>query len=191
MRVLVAPTPTIIAAAYDEEGKADACTLAFYSPISHEPPCVVIGINASLKRRTLKSILSSGAFTIGLPSINQVEAVDYLGVETGYNTDKLRNVGFTTSEGQAVHAPVIDQMKLTLECEVIHTVTIGSHTQITGEIKNMQAVAEILNEKGRVDLNALDPVIYDEEGFNYHKLGQPVADAYKMGAALKKSLDQK
>ena len=55
MRVVVAPTPAIIAAAYDDNGKADACTLAFYSPISHVPPCVVIGINATQKRKTLKS----------------------------------------------------------------------------------------------------------------------------------------
>ncbi len=60
MRVVVAPTPTVIAAAYDENGKTDACTLAFYSPISHVQPCVVIGINATQKRKTLKSILSSG-----------------------------------------------------------------------------------------------------------------------------------
>ena len=27
-----------IAAAYDENGKADVCTLAFYTPTSHKPP---------------------------------------------------------------------------------------------------------------------------------------------------------
>ncbi len=34
---VVSPTPAIIAAAYDEKGKADACTLAFYTPTSHKP----------------------------------------------------------------------------------------------------------------------------------------------------------
>lgn len=40
MRVVVAPTPAVIAAAYDENGKADACTLAFYSPM--EPLASVV-----------------------------------------------------------------------------------------------------------------------------------------------------
>jgi len=185
---LVAPTPTVIAAAYDKTGKADACTLAFYSPISHVPPCVVIGINATQKRKTLKSILSSNAFTIGYPSMDQVKEVDYLGVDSGYDTDKLANVGYTVTEGQAVQAPVIDQMKLSLECKVVHTVTVGSHMQITGEIRNIQADEEILDEKGRVILEKLKPLIYDEEGFLYHTLGEPFADAFKTCAGFRKTM---
>jgi len=188
MRVVVAPTPAVIAAAYDENGKADACTLAFYSPISHVPPCVVIGINATQKRKTLKSILSSGVFSIGYPSTDQVKEADYIGVDSGYDTDKLANAGYTVTEGQAVHVPVIDQMKLSLECKVVHTVTVGSHTQITGEIKNIQADEEILDEKGRVILEKLKPLIYDEEGFSYHTLGESFAASFKTGAEFKKSI---
>ncbi len=188
MRVVVAPTPTVIAAAYDENGKADACTLAFYSPISHVPPCVVIGINATQKKKTLKSILSSGAFSIGYPSTDQVKEADYIGVDSGYDTDKLANAGYTVTEGQAVHAPVIDQMKFSLECKVVHTVTVGSHMQITGEIRNIQADEEILDDKGRVILEKLKPLIYDEEGFSYHTLGESFADAFRTGAEFKKSI---
>ena len=188
MRVVVAPTPTVIAAAYDENGKADACTLAFYSPVSHVPPCVVIGINATQKRKTLKSILSSGAFSIGYPSTDQVKEADYIGVDSGYDTDKLANVGYTVTEGQTVHVPVIDQMKLSLECKVVHTVTVGSHMQITGEITNIQADEEILDEKGRVILEKLRPLIYDEEGFSYHTLGESFADSFKTGAEFRKSI---
>ena len=188
MRVVAAPTPTVIAAAYDENGKADACTLAFYSPIIHVPPCVVIGINATQKRKTLKSILSSGAFTIGYPSTDQVKEADYIGIDSGYDTDKLANAGYTVTEGQAVHAPVIDQMKLSLECKVVHTVTVGSHMQITGEIKNILADEDILDEKGRVILEKLKPLMYDEEGFSYRTLGESFTDSLKNGYEFKKSI---
>ena len=95
---------------------------------------------------------------------------------------------YTVTEGQTVHVPVIDQMKLSLECKVVHTVTVGSHTQITGEIKNIQADEEILDEKGRVILEKLKPLIYDEEGFSYHTLGESFADSFKTGAEFKKSI---
>ena len=73
LRAVVALSPVIIAAAYDENGKADACTLALYTPISHRPPCVLIGINVTMRpRKTLGSILHSGAFTIGYPGEDQV-----------------------------------------------------------------------------------------------------------------------
>lgn len=189
MRAVVAPTETVIVSAYDKDGKADACTLAFYMVSSHVPPCVTIGINATQKRKTLKDMLETNAFVLGFPSIRQVKEADYLGVESGYNTDKLANIGFTTSPAKYVHAPIINELPLSLECEIVHTVTVGSHMQVTGEVKRIIADESILNEKDRVALEKLQPIIYDEEEGIYLGLGDKVADAFRTGAALKKSLE--
>jgi flavin reductase (DIM6/NTAB) family NADH-FMN oxidoreductase RutF len=185
---VVAPTQTVIVSAYDEEGRADACTLAFYMVSSHVPPCVTVAINATAKRKTLQSILASNAFVLGFPSSGQVKETDYLGVESGYNADKLNNIGFTVSEARTVHAPVINELLLSLECEVVHTVTVGSHTQITGEVKNILAEESILNEKDKILLDRLQPLIYDEEEFAYLGIGPKIADAFKTGAEVRKML---
>lgn len=191
VRAFVAPTPTVIASAYDETGRADACTLAFVMMSSHHPPCVTIAINATAKRKTLKSILQRGAFVVGYPSADQAKEADYLGVETGYHADKLKEIGYTTTKAKCVDAPVIDQIKVSLECKVVHTVTVGSHTQITGEIVNIQADSDIVDAQGKVMMDKLDPIIYNEEAFTYHKLGECISDAFKPGAALKKDLMSK
>ncbi len=190
MRAMVAPTETVIVSAYDENGKADACTLAFYMVSSHVPPCVTIGINATQKRKTLKDILKTRAFVLGFPGADQVREADYIGVESGYNADKLKDVGFTVSEARTVHAPVINELRLSLECEVVHTVMVGSHMQITGEVKNILAEESILNENGRVLLDQLDPLIYDEEQGQYLHLGGKVADAFRPGMEWKKALKE-
>ena len=181
LRAVVSPTPAIIAAAYDEKGKADACTLAFYTPSSHKPPCLTIAINATAKRKTLKSILHSGAFTIGYPSIEQVAEADYIGIASGYEYDKIAEVGWTTVKAENVNAPVINALKLVIECRVVNAVTIGSHVQITGEIVNIQADESILDERGKYDLAKLNPIIYDEEQFAYRTVGGKTADAFKAG----------
>ena len=190
MRAVVAPTETVIVSAYDPDGKADACTLAFYMVSSHVPPCVTIGINATQKRKTLKDMLETKAFVLGFPSIHQIREADYLGVESGYRTDKLANVGFTTSPAQTVHAPIINELPLSLECEIVHTVTVGSHMQVTGEVKRILADESILNEKGRVALEKLQPIIYDEESGRYLSIGDKVADAFRTGIEFKKSLEE-
>ncbi len=190
MRAVVAPTETVIVSAYDSEGKADACTLAFYMVSSHVPPCVTIGINATQKRKTLRDMLETKAFVLGFPSVRQVREADYLGVESGYQADKLANVGFTTTPAQFVHAPIINELPLSLECEIVHTVTIGSHMQLTGEVKRIIADESILNERGRVVLEKLQPIIYDEEEGAYLGIGDKVADAFRTGLALKKSLEE-
>ena len=179
LRAVVSPTPAIIAAAYDENGKADACTLAFYTPTSHKPPCLTIAINATAKRKTLKSILSAGAFTIGYPSIGQAAEADWIGMASGYDHDKIAEVGWTTTKAETVNAPVINELKLTVECKVVNTVDIGSHTQITGEVVNIQADESIIDERGKYDLAKLNPIIYDEEQFAYRTVGGKTAEAFK------------
>ena len=149
--------------AYDKDGKADACTLAFYMVSNHKPPCVTVAINAAAKRKTLKSILESKAFVLGFPNTDQITEADYIGVESGYNADKLKNCGFTTTRARTVNAPVINEILLSLECELVHSATVGSHTQLTGEVKNIIADESILNDKDRIMLDKLKPIIYNEE----------------------------
>ncbi len=191
MRAIVAPTETVIVSAYDQDGKADACTLAFYMVSSHVPPCVTIAINATQKRKTLKDILETKAFVLGFPNVHQVKETDYLGVESGYCADKIANIGFTVSPAQTVHAPIINELPLSLECEVVHTVTVGSHMQVTGEVKRILAEESILNENGRIILEKLQPLIYDEEEGLYLGIGGKVENAFRSGIAFKKSLEGK
>ncbi len=189
LHAVVSPTETVVVSAYDETGKPEACTLAFYMVSSHVPPCVTIAINATLRRKTLAAMLQTGAFVLGFPSVDQVKEADYLGVESGYNTDKLANIGYTTSDAKTVHAPIINEFALSLECEIVHTVTIGSHTQVTGEVKRILADESILNEKDKIDLSKLKPIIYDEEQLRYLSVGEKVADAFTTGLELKKTFE--
>ena len=189
LHAVVSPTETVVVSAYDEEGKPQACTLAFYMVSSHVPPCVTVAINATQKRKTLKAMLSSGAFALGFPSIDQAREADYLGVESGYDADKLANIGYTTADAKTVDAPLVNEFKLSLECEIVHTVTVGSHTQVTGEVKRIIADESILNDRGKVELEKLKPLIYDEEQFRYLSVGDKVSDAFKPGAELKKRLE--
>ena len=187
MHAVVAPTETVVVSAYDKDGKVDACTLAFYMVSSHIPPCVTIAINATQRRKTLADIQKSGAFVLSFPSISQVKEADYLGVESGYHADKLSEIGYTTSKAETVYAPVINEMLLSLECEVVHMVTIGSHMQVTGQVKRILADESILNEKDKIVLEKLRPIIYDEEQVRYLEIGQKVSDAFKPGTEMKKA----
>lgn len=180
------PAPAVIASAYDEDGNADACTLAFASMCSHHPPAVMIAINSTLKRKTLKSILNRKEFCLAFPSATQVAEVDYLGIESGYNEDKLAKIGYTHLKAGKVNAPIIDEFRLSVECRVMHTAEVGSHTQITGEIVNVQADEDIVDEKGKIILEKLNPLAYDDITHSYYKMGERIADAFKEGLKFRK-----
>ena len=180
------PAPAVVASAYDEDGNADACTLAFATMCSHHPPAVMIAINSTLKRKTLKSILHSGEFCLAFGSVEQVCEVDYLGIESGYRQDKLSKIGFTHEKAKKVNAPLINEFKLSLECRVMHIAEVGSHTQITGEIVNVQAEEDIVDEKGRIIFEKVNPIAYDDMTHSYFRLGEKIGDAFKMGLKFRK-----
>ena len=180
-RAMMYPAPAVIASAYDNDGKADACTLAFATMCSHKPPAVMIAINSTLKRKTLADILEQKEFVIGFLNCNQVEETDYLGIASGYDEDKIKKIGYTTTKAKEVNAPIINELKVSLECKVMNIVKVGSHTQITGEIVNIQADEDVLGEKGRVDLKLLDPIVYDDVLYDYLKVGDKIADAFNAG----------
>lgn len=185
-RSMMFPAPAVVASAYDENGKADACTLAFATMCSHHPPAVMIAINTTLKRKTLKSILYSKEFCIGFPSAEHVAQTDYLGIASGYDTDKLEDIGFTYKDAEVVNAPIINEYKISLECKLIHTAEVGSHTQLTGEIVNVQAEEDVLDEKGKISYEKLDPLAYEDVTHRYLKVGEEIAKGFKVGLKFKK-----
>ncbi len=180
------PAPAVVASAYDENGKADACTLAFATMCSHKPPAVMIAINTTLKRKTLADILKTKEFCLGFPSIDHVSEVDYLGIASGYDTDKLEDVNFTYTDGEKVNAPIINEFKVSLECRVMNIAEVGSHTQITGEIVNVQADEDVLDEKNKIDPWKLNPLAYDDITHSYFKIGDKIDKAFKPGLKFRK-----
>lgn len=180
-RAMMYPAPAAVASAYDEDGKADACTLAFATMCSHHPPAVMIAINSTLKRKTLADILKTKEFCLGFPSVEHLSEIDYLGIETGYNLDKIDRVNFTHQKAMKVNAPIINEFMVSLECSVMHIAEVGSHTQITGEIVNVQADESVLDEKGKIVFEKLNPIAYDDVTHSYFEVGDKLADAFKAG----------
>lgn len=185
-RAMMYPAPAVVACAYDEGGNADACTLAFATMCSHHPPAVMIAINSTLKRKTLKDILKTKEFTLGFAGIEHVAEVDYFGIESGYNERKIEKVGFTHRMAEKVYAPIINEFKVSLECKVMHIAEVGSHTQITGEIVNVQADESVLDDKGKIIFEKVNPVAYDDVTHSYFKMGDKIGDAFKVGLKFKK-----
>lgn len=180
------PAPAVVASAYDEDGKADACTLAFATMCSHHPPAVMIAINSTLKRKTLADILKTREFCLGFPSADQMAEVDYLGIESGYRQDKIAKINYTPKKAEKVNAPIIDEFKVSLECRVMHIAEVGSHTQITGEIVNVQAEEDVVDSDGKIIFEKLDPLAYDDITHSYYRMGDKIDDAFKPGLIFRK-----
>jgi flavin reductase (DIM6/NTAB) family NADH-FMN oxidoreductase RutF len=75
-----------------------------------------------------------------------------------------------------VNAPIIDQYPLTLECKVVS----WSDGILIGEVVNMCADDCILTD-GKVDLEKLQPIIFDAAAMTYRSIGKVVGKAWGDG----------
>jgi flavin reductase (DIM6/NTAB) family NADH-FMN oxidoreductase RutF len=85
-------------------------------------------------RASYDNIIKRQAFTISIPSQQHLTEVDYIGVARGKRVDKFAITGLTAVRSELVDAPYVKEFPLILECQLIHTIELGQHTQFIGEI---------------------------------------------------------
>ena len=172
--------PVFIVAAYDETGKPNAMNAAWGGIHTDD----MVGICLADNHKTTQNILSTKAFTVSMATADHVAACDYLGLVSGNKeADKMNKSGFHTVKSEFVNAPVIEELPMTLECELVSYDPESCH--MVGRIVNISADESILNEEGQIDLMRLQPITYDPIHHKYHVIGAEVGNAFSDGKKLK------
>ena len=144
----------------------------------------MIGICLSEDHKTTQNILATRAFTVSMATAEQVTACDYVGIVSGNKEpDKFLKAGFHATKSEFVNAPIIDELPMTLECELVSYDTETCF--MVGKIVNISADEKILNENGKIDLSKLRPITYDPCNHDYIELGAKVGNAFSDGKSLK------
>lgn len=171
--------PVLIVAAYDEQGIPNAMNAAWGGMFTDEH----IGICISEGHKTTKNILATKAFTVSMATVEQLAACDYVGIVSGNREpDKFSKAGFTALRSEAVNAPIIEQLPMTLECEMVSYNKESNH--LVGRIVNVSADEKILTD-GKIDLGKLRPITYDPINHHYIALGEVAGNAFSDGKKLK------
>lgn len=173
------PMPVLIIAAYDENGVPNAMNAAWGSICDMDQ----IAMYLSSGHKTVKNILEQKAFTVSMADAENAVAADYVGVVSGNKVpDKMEKTGWHMVKSELVNAPVIEELPLTLECELV---SFDEETEcVVGKILNVSADERILNEEGNIDLSKFHPIIYDPANHDYVKLGEKVGNAFEDGYKL-------
>ena len=156
-KIVFAPQPVLIIATYDENGNPNAMNAAWGGQISfHE-----IELNLS-PHKTTENLAVKKAFTVSFADKPHVKEADYFGLVSGHKVgDKITKAGMHTVKAEHVDAPVIEEFPLTLECEVTEVKPLGHDVQVKARVVNVLADESILDENGKVDLDKLQPLVYD------------------------------
>lgn len=176
-RIYPMPCPLVLGGTLDS---CDALAVAWIGIASGRPPSLAMALRKT--RRTLELIRETGEFTVNIPRASQADVVDYFGIASGRDTDKFDDTGWTLQPSALVSAPLIAECPYNLECRVTHEVDIGDYALVIGEILESHAEESVLAASGdRVDVSALDPLVYIAGSREYRRLGEKVADAFSAG----------
>ena len=104
------PQPVMILGTYDENGKANAMNAAWGGIVGANE--IIVDLSA---HKTTDNIIKNKAFTVGVADLEHLVACDYVGiVSANKEADKMKKAGFTTTKGEFVNAPIINELPLTL-----------------------------------------------------------------------------
>ena len=174
------PQPVFILAAYDENDVPNAMNAA-WGGISEENE---VSICVSPDHKTTLNILLKKAFTVSMATAEQMVACDYVGIVSGNQVpDKFAKAGFHATKSEFVDAPLIDELPMAMECELISY--DAESCRLVGRIVNVSADEAVLNEKGKVDPMKLRPITFDPMNHTYLALGEKVGNAFCDGLQLK------
>ena len=173
------PMPVLIVGTYDENGIPDAMNAAWGG--IYDTNMVMVCLDDSHK--TTENIKRTKAFTVSFATVNTVVPCDYVGIVSANDVpDKFVKAGFHAIKSEFVNAPVIEELPMTVECELLKFNEDGI---CIGRIVNISADESILDENGKIDAKKLDPIIYDSVTHAYWNLGEKVGKAFSDGNKLK------
>ena len=170
--LVTTPQPCVMIATWDKDHNPDVMMAAWAGQYDFRQ--IVVSMS---KHKTTENLELTGAFTVSFADVRTVAESDYLGLVSGSKVpDKVAKAGFTCSPSPNVDAPIIDQYPLTLECKVVS----WADGILVGEVVNMSADDSILTD-GKVDLDKLQPIVFDAVAMTYRALGDVVGKAWGAG----------
>ena len=174
------PMPVFIIGTYNADGTPNAMNAA-WGGISEEQE---ISICVDSSHKTAENIVARKAFTVSMATAKYVAACDYVGIVSGNKEpNKFAKAGFHATKSEFVDAPLIDELPMAVECELIPYDPESCH--LVGRIVNVCADESVLGENGKVDVAKLQPITYDPMNHDYLVLGEKVGNAFHDGIALK------
>lgn len=136
-------------------------TMAWVSPVSFNPPLVMVSI--SPKRFTHNLLLKADEFAILVLSDSQKELSTLAGTKSGRKIDKWELEPFRKlrKDPEIIRAPLLQGCRAAYECRLWNHYPAGDHTIFVGEVLRAEVNEEV------------DPLLL----FNrrYYKIGDAIA----------------
>ena len=166
------PCPVIVAGAM-VDGKPTWTLVAHAGTVAHSHLMVSL-VQAHYIN---KGIRESGKLSVNVVDASWLKQADRMGTISGNKVDKSAMFHWTPGENGA---PLIDDAKVSIECEVDGNYELEHFDHFICKILATYADDTVLNEKGKIDYHTFKPVLFEFPTYEYFVTGDKVGDCGKM-----------
>ena len=173
------PMPVLIAATYNENGTINTMTAA-WGQLCHRHK---IALFLDETHKTAQNIKATQAFTVGIADMQHLKEADYFGTVSGNDVaDKFIKSKMAAVKSTYVYAPVLTELPVVMECKLEEIIHNDYMYCVIGDIVNMSASENVLDEKGAIDPLKLNVLLYDEFHAEYYSHNVKVGKAFEAGS---------
>lgn len=126
---------------------------------------------------TNKGIRENKVVSVNIVDASWLKEADRMGCISGNKTDKSEAFSYTLGEKGA---PMIDEAKVTMECEVEDIYDLQGFDNFICRITGTYVDEEILTEKGKIDYRKFKPALFQFPTYEYLETGDVLGSCMKM-----------
>ena len=116
-----------------------------------------------------------------------MDVADFFGIASGNKIDdKFERTGYHAVKSDKVHAPIIEEFPVVMECELQEFLKTEYVSGIVGKIVNVKADESVLDADGKVDVTKTNALMFDQFRHGYYVTGEHAGQAWNAGAGLMK-----
>ena len=153
----MAPRLTVLVSTADAEGNHNAAPFSFCSPVSADPPLLMI--SSAFKRHTLANIRETREFVVNIPGELLVAAVQKCSDPMPKGESEIFASGLAPGTSETVKAPFIQDGVAYFECRLEWEKEAGDHVIVVGRVLKAVVKDEFWVDGSFDFLNAL-PVLH-------------------------------
>uniref|UniRef100_A0A7C4FGY0 Flavin reductase family protein n=1 Tax=Ignisphaera aggregans TaxID=334771 RepID=A0A7C4FGY0_9CREN len=165
---LLHPRPVVVIVTLCESEKVNAMPASWVTPVSEEPPALVVAIDR--ENYTFKCIEHSKEATFNIPPQEHVNIVYGLGTTSGRSVDKVKMFSLRLGKANKVSAPIWLDAVGWIEGRVLSRVDVGEVALYIFEVLDYYAKPDAVSEWGW-KLDKVSP-LHHGSGRGFHTVGR-------------------
>lgn len=155
----VAPRPIALVTTVSAKGLSNAAPMSFFNVFAHEPPIVILGVNArpdGSPKDTLINIRETGEFVINLCDLTLAQAMVDCGIAFPNGVDEVEKSGLTLAPSLQVRPGRVRESPSSMECRLHQTIEFPRRSIVLGEVVQMNVRDDCLDD----DAHYVRPEVY-------------------------------